>query len=166
VPAPDPTPPAGARPPEQPPAARRLPVTAILIGALTDIASTILAGLLIQMLALLSVNADPGGTEALREVLSQGGWPILGIVMGSLCTVLGGYVAARRAGENELTVGALCGLVSLLLTEALSSLGGQTGGPDDFGMRVAGWLVTIPLAMLGAHWRMRQKARPPAGRAS
>ena len=135
--------------------ARGAPWKAILLGVLTDIGGTLAASVVLSVLAALSMGDTAADPDAFRNNLGSGLWQLLAMAMGSLCTLLGGYVAARVANHAEYRYAAVCGLLSLVLSELFAT---GSDMQSDFGLRIAGWIVTVPLAMLGARWRLRQKA--------
>jgi hypothetical protein len=128
---------------------------ALLLGVVTDIGGTLAVSVVLSVIAALVMGDSAADPETFRSNLNSGIWPMLGMVFGSLCTVAGGYVAARVANHAEYRYAAACGLIALVLSELM------VGGGDaqaDFGMRIAGWIATVPLAMLGARFRLREKA--------
>jgi hypothetical protein len=160
---------------ENPSRGRGSPWKALLFGVITDIGGTLVAVAVLSVLAALTMGEAASDPETFRTYFDSGLWQMLQMVVGSLCTLLGGYVAARIANHAEYRYAAVCGLLALALTELFASfLASGADNQDNFGLRVAGWIVTVPLAMLGARWRLHQKAlqqadgpgpgaEPPAG---
>jgi hypothetical protein len=146
-------------------AANRRPAwQVVMLGVLADFAGTLAGSLVLTFVAALSLGAPGQGDEvaAVRELLESGLWNTIGFGVGSLATVLGGYVAARAAGRDHYAFAAVTGLAVLLIGEMLSP-GGEAGA--SLLMRVLGWVITIPLALVGAHLRVRQtEPRPPEAR--
>jgi hypothetical protein len=90
---------------------KKISIKAVVIGAVIDIVSTNLLviplGIYIIISHHLSTLPKEQISHAVMQVLKD--VPILfsvQILLGSLCSILGGYVAARIAKSNEITNGA------------------------------------------------------------
>ncbi len=129
------------------------------MGVLADFGGTLVSGTALSIAAALLAGepATPGGElAAAQAVLESDLWAVSTMIAGSACTVLGGYVAARVAGRAEYAFGVTTGLAVLIIGEVLSA---GTDASPPLAMRLVGWVITLPLAMLGAHLRMLQKER-------
>ncbi len=132
-------------------------------GVLADFGGTLVTGTVLSIVAALIAGSavEPGGElAAAQAVLESDLWLAGTMLAGSACTVLGGYVAARVADRDEYAYGVTTGIAVLVMGELLS-VGADSGTP--FLMRLIGWVVTLPLALLGARLRVRQKERRNTG---
>ena len=136
---------------------------AVASGVLADFGGTLVTGTALSILAALVAGTavEPGGElAAAQAVLDSDLWMAGTMLAGSACTVFGGYVAARVADRDEYAFGVTTGIAVLVIGELLS-VGADTGTP--LAMRLIGWVITLPLALLGARIRVRQKERKTAG---
>lgn len=90
---------------------------AIVLGALVDHVATFVTSA--TLVAWLGVRASQAGEEVSEEALealaASPEFLALSLVVGALCTLLGGFVGARRAGCHFARHGAFVALASLLL---------------------------------------------------
>lgn len=124
---------------------------AVTLGALADIAATVLGSLVLFSILgsiMVSQGADPEQLDA--DLMASDVTMLLGLVLGLLCTVLGGYVAARVANQREYYHALLTGIVVLVLGELMLSV-----SPDSttLAMRIVHDLLVVPAALLGGHLR-------------
>jgi hypothetical protein len=123
---------------------------AVIIGALVDNAGTIIVGELFRALVGMSTGAT--SPEDFATVM-EGSVPLLliGLALGLLFTLIGGFVGAMLAKGNERTnafgVGIISTVVGFLLT-----FSAPEGAP--FWVEAAGLLLTIPAALLGGEARL------------
>jgi hypothetical protein len=90
----------------------------ILFGALVDHIATFLAGTVLFVVFAADRSIDLSeeiSDEAMAEVLASPEFLLCSFIVGALCTVLGGYLGARRAGCHHARHGAFVGLASLLI---------------------------------------------------
>jgi hypothetical protein len=80
----------------------RISIKGVVIGNLIDIASTYFAGVPIGVFMLM--RGYPIDRSALLE---NGMFFVAASILGGLCSILGGYVAARIAKHDEVLNGAL-----------------------------------------------------------
>jgi len=112
---------------------------------------------LIYVLASAGVNADTA-TGSIGEVLKASTlFFISSSILGSLCSVLGGYVSARIAKHDELLNG---GLSSILCVGSgmYALVSGNAGG--DLLVHLAYLPLSVALGTLGGFLRARQNAQP------
>ena len=93
----------------------------------------------------LKTGASQEEISAVARIIEQdNGYLLFGLLLGTLSTIFGGYVAGRRAKQlplfNACAVGVL-GLVAVVL------LGGQSESPGWF--NVIGFISTLPAAIMG-----------------
>lgn len=133
-------------------------VKAVLLGALADIGGSIAAGIVLTFAYGLMLGLSGADPEQIGSALAQvpvGSWfSILGMVVGSGFSVLGGYLCARIARRSEYKLGAI--------VAAISGVSGLfLGGRAPAGIDFALLLATVASVMLGA-WiglmRNRQRA--------
>jgi hypothetical protein len=122
---------------------------AILAGWATDWAGTLL---FIAVLTAI-VAGDGASPEQVAERMTSSTELLLAtFAVGLAFTGVGGYVAAAVAGERHLEHAAAAGTLSLGLGLVLMLAAGGDGGPAW--LRVAGYLLTIPIAVFGGYYRM------------
>ncbi len=126
----------------------------IIIGAVVDYVATYLLVLLYAIVYYVKDPLEKGGLpeEAIEKALgqmiaSQEGLLAL-LVIGAVCTVLGGYVAGRLAKADPVKHGALVGAVSLIVGALQSGMAGE-GSPLPHWHMLLGYLLAIPAGALG-----------------
>lgn len=126
---------------------------AIIIGALVDVVTTTVAGTVFSIGFAAVVGSEGMKPEQFQELLqSSTGFMVAAYGLGLACSVLGGYICARFANQNEYANGLAVGIIGVISGELMS------GGSSEPWMHVLG-LLTIPAALLGAHIKMwRDKA--------
>jgi Kef-type K+ transport system membrane component KefB len=131
----------------------RISIKAVAIGNLIDIASTYLAGVPIGVFMLMR------GYPIDRPTLLENGTFILAAsILGGLCSILGGYVAARIAKHDEV----LNGLLSSILCVGIgvyALISGSAAG--HLGRHLASLLVSPLLAAFGGYLCFRKRVRQP-----
>lgn len=126
---------------------------AVLLGFLTDIGGSFATGVLYTIVFsvyLASSAAEPEEIMAfLQDPPPDSFYLWLGYMIGSAFSMLGGYVCARIAKQNEYKLGALLAtlstLVGLLITPADRPL-----------QMVTGVVLTYVFVLLGAHLGRRK----------
>lgn len=122
---------------------------AIVIGALVDIVTTTVVGTLFSIGFAVMVGSEGMKPEQFQELLQDStAFMVTAYALGLGCSVLGGYICARFANQNEYANGLAVGIIGVISGELMSSGGGEGW------MHVLG-LLTIPAALLGAHIKMR-----------
>src|SRR5262245_57903522 len=146
----------GARVEDHPePVDQRFRWKAVLLGALTDIGGSTLAGFVLIVVYTL-MYAPGAGTDAAQEMLQQlaGSWPfiMISMVVGGCFTVLGGYVAGRIARHSFLKHAIVAGALSLVLGFLRFR---ADEGPYSGVVSLLGYGLHLPLALLGGWlaWR-------------
>ena len=127
---------------------------AIVYGCLTDVGTSIAAAVLVGLLAG-AASSDPA---SLRATAQSPVFVALQFILGLAATVLGGYVAARRAPRAELTNALAVGVVMT----TIAILGPVVVGarPDLLG--ILGIVLTIPAGLTGGLVRLSQLERSTA----
>ncbi len=143
-----PTPPPAIEPTSFLSGLRPLP---ILYGALVDHVATLLAGTV--LFAVFAVDRSIDLTEeisdeALAEILASPEFLLCSFIVGALCSVLGGYLGARRAGCQHARHGAFIGLTSILIGLLLFVLP-PAAGPAPLWYDLLGAAVVIPCGAAG-----------------
>jgi ABC-type glycerol-3-phosphate transport system permease component len=135
---------------------------AVLLGLAVDIGGTMVYSVVAATVASILLVQDGVGPENLGRALAESStFQIAGLAGGLVCTMLGGYVAARFAGRGEYATAFAVGLASLVFGEAMMLF---SAGETALWLRLAGDLLVIPAAVLGGHLRMMQKGTAPATR--
>ena len=126
----------------------------VIIGAVVDYVATYLLVMLYLIVYYVQDPLEKGGLpeEAIEKALeqmiaSQEGLLAL-LVIGALCTALGGYIAGRLAKADAVKHGALVGAVSLIIGALQSGMAGE-GSPLPQWHMVLGYLLAIPAGALG-----------------
>jgi hypothetical protein len=129
---------------------KRPNLLAIIIGALVDLGSTLVTGVLLQV-AFSAIIGSPGMsvTEMIQMLRDSTAFTVASSVLGLACSVLGGYVCARFANQNEYANGLAVGVLGVLSSFLL------TGVDDVDAVALLLALATVPAALLGAHLKMR-----------
>jgi hypothetical protein len=93
------------------------PVKAVVFGFLVDVGGSIAVGMLLAVAYGVSEarsGATPDQIAASLQNLPVGSWlSIVGMVIGGLFSVLGGYVCARVAKHSEFGLGAILAALSI-----------------------------------------------------
>ena len=102
---------------------------AVTVGALMDILSTTVLSVLAIALISHHYGVEPGeiSDEQLRRLAADPGMLSLWLFIGTVCTVLGGFTAARMARTHSVKHGAFVGLTGIAM--GLLSYDSQAGGP-------------------------------------
>lgn len=126
----------------------------IVVGAVVDYVATNVLILLYLFVYYMKDSLEKGGLpeealeKALKEALASQEGLFTFIVIGALCTALGGYIAARLAKAEEIKHGALVGAVSLIIGILQTAMTGvESPVPDWF--ELLGYVLAIPAGALG-----------------
>jgi Ca2+/Na+ antiporter len=140
------------------------PLRAILAGLAVDLGGSMLAGIALSLFYAASLAgsglSQAQVDEAMKNVAPTSGVAIVGIVLGALCSVAGGYVCARVARRDEYRIGG----VMAALSAFFSLLMGSGGTPGDLMFLLT--LCTIACVLLGVKYGReanRQRAAPREG---
>ncbi len=132
-------------------------IRAVGLGLISDIAATVVVSVVLTAIVGRRLAGENASLDELEQaLLASEGYTLLALLAGLACTVLGGYVAARAAGEREYLHALLAGVAVLVFGEMMLA---QSTGAYPFGYRVIGTLLTIPAAVYGGHLRKRGRAR-------
>jgi lysozyme family protein len=145
---------------------RQLSVKGIVLGGITDIVATNIVAFPIIIIAALRANAlDLPKEEQTRAVIdtlqSTPSLFVTQLVLGALCSMLGGYVAAKIAKRGPLLNGALSAF--LCVGFGLYSLVAKTDALGPWAH--AGFLVLSPAlgAVGGWLWQRRRQSKGTSG---
>jgi MFS family permease len=147
---------------------RRISVKGVLVGGILDIIATFVTSIPLLVVASLQLKVahlpTPERTAALMKAIGPGSsYYLLGLALGSACSVLGGYVAARIAKREERLNGALSSWLCML--SGLYSW--WTGAYAATAMAHVGYLILSPvMGALGGYLRESTKPTPPADETS
>ena len=123
---------------------------AILLGAIVDHFATIVSGLL--LVAFFQAGGDPQDSrdpaEGLEALAGSAEFLLASLVVGVLCTVLGGYMGARRAGCLFVRHGAWVAVVSALVGLLLYAAAGQEH-TNPLWFDLLGFSLLIPAGATG-----------------
>jgi hypothetical protein len=139
----------------------RVSTKGVLVGGVLGIGATYALSIPLMALAIVQLDLmelpEPGFDAALMKALAPGSpYYLIGLVLGSACGILGGYVAARVAKHDERLNGALSSWLFMLL----QTYNWATGGSTDTALAHIGYLVSSPVmgALGGYLWeRTRSK---------
>lgn len=139
----------------------RVSVKGVLVGAVVDIVATNVV--MVPLLAVASVNLGIARlpkaeqTAAIMGALRPGSsYYLWAIVLGSACSVLGGYVAARIARRGEVLNGALSAILCMGFGLYAFARGTDGGSPTT---HVAFLALSPALGALGGYLRARTGPR-------
>ncbi len=154
-------PPEDSRPQPPSPDAPGTPLRAVLTGLAIDWCGSQVVGIVLATLATAGLS-DEQARAALEQMSPQSTYALLGMALGLLCSVAGGYACARIAQRNELRIGGVMVAISGMLALMLGS--GQ--GSDDLTLLSAA--CTVACELLGVKYgrdhnrRLARPADPPA----
>jgi glycerol uptake facilitator-like aquaporin len=136
------------------PVDRRFRWKAVLLGAVTDLVGSALAGVVLLVVYSVLIASGEGGAEEALERLRQS-WPFLlmSMVVGGGFTLLGGYVAGRVARHSFFKHALAAGGLSLALGILVF---GSDDGPYSGIVAILGIGLHLPLALLGG-WLARRR---------
>jgi len=126
---------------------------AILLGAVVDNLAT-LVGSIALVVALRPAEVSSPDEEASRAALeslaTDPGFLLWSMLLGVACTVLGGYVGARRAGRLHVRHGGWIAVASAALGVAFMLVAGQQPGPArPLWYEALGWALLLPAGLAG-----------------
>ena len=133
----------------------------IVIGAVVDYVATYAVITLYLIVYYMKEPLEKGGLpeealqEALKEMISSQEGLLALLVIGALCTLLGGYVAGRLARAEEVKHGALVGAVSLIIGVLQTGMAGEAS-PLPFWHELLGYILAIPAGALGGSLAQRR----------
>jgi len=133
----------------------------IVVGAAVDYLTTYLLIMLYLLAYYVKDPLEKGGVpeeaieKALKEMLSSQEGLLALIIIGALCTAVGGYVAGRLAKVEEVKHGALVGAASLVLGVLEAVMAGQRSPlPQEY--EFLAYVIAIPAGALGGYFAQGQ----------
>lgn len=124
---------------------------AILLGAVIDNLATLAASLLLLIVFSAGLAFDEAGEvseEQVEALMQSTGFLIASLVAGTLCTVLGAYVGAKRAGRAYLRHGGWVAVASAAFA-LLFYVAPSEGTQIPIWLDILGWLLVIPAGLAG-----------------
>ena len=128
----------------------------IVVGAVVDYVTTYIAVTLYVIRYFVKESFQDGGIppeaieKAFREATSSQEGLLAFLIIGALCTALGGYLAGRIAKVEQIKHGALVGAVSLIIGALQTTMAGSASPvPSDF--EFLGYILAIPAGALGGY---------------
>lgn len=136
---------------------KRVSLKGVAIGNIVDLVSSCIVGFLVAFYVLMSSAAFVKDIDAANQfVLASGVFWFWSVILGSLGSVLGGYVAARIARHDDVLNGAL----SSILCVGVNVYGLVSGGAVGHDALYLGSLPLSPaLTAFGGYLSARQRAR-------
>jgi hypothetical protein len=139
---------------------KRFNTKAILIGTLTMLVLDLLSGVVSFIVFsgdALSAGATQADITAVAKIIEQDtAYLLFSLLIGTLSTVTGAYVAARLAKNLPLFNACAVGVLGLL---AGVLLGAQSESPWWF--NTLGYLFTVPAALVGGWLARRDSTQAP-----
>lgn len=131
---------------------------AILFGLLVDIGGTTATAFVGGMVAVILLTSQGVDETQLEQLFSDPSSPLMiaMTVLGGFFSVLGGYVCARVAKQNELKLGGVMALISTLFAIVLD---GESNGMDLL-LYAAGIVSVLFGSWLGMRRNQRSRAKP------
>jgi putative membrane protein (TIGR04086 family) len=128
----------------------------IVVGAVVDYVTTFIAVTLYVIRYYVKESFTDDGIppqaieKAFREAMSSQEGLLAFLIIGALCTVLGGYLAGRIAKVEQIKHGALVGAVSLIIGVLQTTMAGaESPVPSDF--EFLNYVLAIPAGALGGY---------------
>ena len=122
----------------------KINVKGIIIGLLTLLAIDCLGAIIIVLFTLLQMDGNLVNENFSHEPQTL----ILSLILGSIATLFGGFVAARFKKENHYLNSGIIGVIGTVLCLLLSG-----GYPLWFNAIAIS--TTLPLSIIGGHWIKR-----------
>jgi hypothetical protein len=137
---------------------RRVFIIGILVGGVADVCLTILLGLPVLVYVVLEVHAARVPTDQVRglthSAMHRPQIYLSFLMIGSICSIIGGYISALISKHDEL----LNGCLSSFLCIVVGILSIMTHSNSDPISRQVCMLIASPmLGSLGGYLRLRQK---------
>lgn len=132
---------------------RRISVKGIVIGGIVDVVAAML-GNLIAVIFLVNRLVAAGATGAAGPIIAPpSATPAVLLVVAGLCSLFGGYVAARIANHDELLNGALSSYLAIAIGLALLPLDLSHTALRSLLISI---VTAVVLGMLGGYVRAAQ----------
>lgn len=127
-----------------------LRIKAIALGVLADIGSTFILGILLMSVILISEYGTDMPDEAIDNFYKTNRNLYLLFLLGTACTVFGGFIGAKLAGSSEIRHGGWVGAVSLIISVLIEMSSDQSQSyPRLFS--ILSVAVVIPAGVLGGY---------------
>lgn len=126
----------------------------IIAGAVVDYLATYVLTMFYLVFFYMREAFEKGGVtekeiqEALERLLSSEDGVLTLVIIGTLGTVIGGYIAGRTASAEETKHGALVGAVSLALGLLQSAAAGEARPVPEW-LELLGYALAIPAGAAG-----------------
>lgn len=137
---------------------KRVSIKGVLVGGIVDVVGTVVLGMPFAVFAIardffVHVPADRTGHAIQPAAKGAIGLYIGLLLVGMLCSVIGGFVAARLARHDELLNGALSAF--LCVSQGIYSL---ASGKDSHPLllQVLMFVSSPALGLLGGYLRLKQ----------
>jgi hypothetical protein len=138
--------------------------SAVLLGVLVDTAATVL-GSLVLLTTFMSRDGREPSDEVLEELSAMPEFLLASLIVGLMCTVLGGYVGARRANRAHVRHGAWVAVGSALFGLAQFAVAAPQAPTPPLWFDLVGFSLMIPAGAAGgllARVASRPATRGPA----
>jgi MFS family permease len=125
---------------------------AVVLGTVVDIGATFFLGTALAM-SFAAERAEHYGPEIpehfFRELAADPGYLFWSAVVGALCTAIGGFVAARRAGRFHTQHGAVVAVVGIGIAVLFAILPSASAPPPPIGFQLLSVSVTLAGGIAG-----------------
>jgi hypothetical protein len=138
---------------------KRISLKGVAIGNIADIVSSNIIGLLLA--AYILISSAPSGLadgSATQVLMASSFYRVSVIILGALCSVMGGYVSARIAKRDDVLNGALSSALCVGFG-VYALLSGSAAG--HLGLHLALLPVSVALGALGGYLSSRRRAQHP-----
>lgn len=139
---------------------KQLSILGVLLGGIVDVVSTNIAAFPIMLIAALQGNVytlpKAQQTQALIDVMQKTtSLYIAGFILGALCSIFGGYIAALIAKRSMIFNGALSAWLCVALGVYGMTTPQNTASPTQ---HLFFFALSPALGALGGYLRLRQQA--------
>lgn len=136
------------------PAAARSPILAVITGIAVDTAGTFVSGIALTFGHAVWMIHSGATTDGVAALAPTPALRAASIVVGTLWSVLGGYVGARMAKRRELALGAIQGTLSMAIG---FWLGSHAEPLNDLLLSTATIAATVAGSALGRRTNLRRR---------
>ena len=127
---------------------KRISIKGIALGAIATIILDLIVAVVLMIIfgghVFKSGMPAQQMAEALTAVARGNDFLIASLILGTLTTVVGGYIAARIAKKEIYLNSGIVGLIGMVLGVFL-------GGQSPMWFNAAGFLTTVPAALVGGY---------------